>query len=362
MNQPKRVRRKSDAATLADVGREAGVSEMAASAVLNRPNTSARVSAKTRERVLAAAARLRYRPNAAARALSHRRMNTVGIVATLLGHEPNLYFLEIFTGVIQAATAAGQTTTVFTLNDWREAEQRIPAFCDGRIDGLIILGPMLQEDASAWMPTHTPLVSIHANCALPGIVNLESSDELGALQMVQHLLKLGHRRILHVGGPLGSSGAERRVEGYLRAHAAAGVPTHPDHIVRTDFSYEGGRRAMEEWLQHQRGELLPEVVFGGNDAIALGCIDALRARGLNVPADLSVVGFDNTVLARTARLATVRQPLLELGQQAVETLVARIEARRDGRQDEASATIVLPTEIVPGLTLAAPRGGPVRIS
>lgn len=362
MNEPKRGRRKSEAATLADVGREAGVSEMAASAVLNRPNTSARVSAETRERVLAAAARLRYRPNATARALSHQRMNTVGVVATLLGREPNLYFLEIFTGAIQAATAAGQTTTVFTLNEWYEAKERIPAFCDGRIDGLIILGPMLEADAATWMPTHTPLVSIHANKALPGIPNLESSDEAGALQMVQHLLQLGHRRILHVGGPVGSTGADRRVDGYLRAHALAELAPLSEHIVRTDFSYEGGRRAMEAWLQQHRGELLPEAVFGGNDAIALGCIDTLRARGLHVPVDLSVVGFDNTVLARTARLATVRQPLLELGQRAVQTLVARIEARRSGIPDEAAETIVLPTEIVPGLTLAAPRGVPFRIT
>ena len=90
MTEVKKGRRRSQASTLADVGREAGVSGMAASAVLNHPNTSARFSAETRDRVLAAAEKLRYRPNAAARALSHQRMNTVGIVATLLGEEPNL--------------------------------------------------------------------------------------------------------------------------------------------------------------------------------------------------------------------------------------------------------------------------------
>ncbi|RZL37204.1 MAG: LacI family transcriptional regulator [Rubrivivax sp.] len=291
-------------------------------------------------------------------------MNTVGVVGTLLGEEPNLYFLEIFAGVIQAATAAGQTTTVFTLNDWHEAEHRVPLLCDGRIDGLIMLAPMLTTTADAWLPAHTPIVSIHANCELAGVVNLETDDEAGACRMVAHLLQLGHRRILHIGGPVGSVGAERRVEGYLRAHAEAGVRCRVDDVVRTAFSYEGGRRAMEDWLQGHRGEPLPHAVFGANDAIALGAVDTLRARGLQVPADLSVVGFDNTVLARTARLATVRQPLRELGERALQALVARIEGRRKGGQGEAAETaetIVLRTDIVAGLTLAAPRTTPLQI-
>lgn len=363
MTEEKKRRRRSQATTLADVGREAGVSEMVASAVLNNPTTSARFSAETRDRVVAAAQRLRYRRNAAARALQHQRMNTIGVVATLLGEEPNLYFLEIFTGVIQAATAAGQTTTVFTLSDWREAEQRIPNFCDGRIDGLIIVAPMLSDDASAWLPVHTPVVSIHANRDLADVVNLESDDEVGAFNMVQHMLQLGHRRILHIAGPVGSRGADLRIQGYTRAHREAGEPVDEANIIRTDFSFEGGRRAMDDWLQRQRGQALPDAVFGANDAIALGAMDTLRARGLHVPVDVSVVGYDNTMLARAARLATVRQPLRELGQRAVEVLMGRIEAgRKEGAQEEGRSTIVLPAEIVPGLTLAAPRAMPFRIA
>lgn len=362
MTQVEKPRRRNQATTLADVGREAGVSEMVASAVLNKPTTSARFSAETRDRVVAAAQRLRYRPNAAARALQHQRMHTIGVVATLLGEEPNLYFLEVFTGIIQAATAAGQTTTVFTLNNWHEAEQRIPTFCDGRIDGLIIVAPLLPDDASAWLPSHTPAVSIHANRDLADVVNLGSDDEVGAFNMVQHMLQLGHRRIMHVGGPVGSRGADLRIEGYRRAHREAGETVDEANIVRTDFSYEGGRRAMDDWLQRRRGEALPDAVFGANDAIALGAMDTLRARGLHVPVDVSVVGYDNTMLARAARLATVRQPLRELGLRAVEILVGRIEAGHRGTDQEGHSAVVLPTEIVPGLTLAAPRAAPFRIA
>jgi DNA-binding LacI/PurR family transcriptional regulator len=351
-----KTRRRSDAPKLADVARAAGVSEMAASSALNGGRRgSARVSAETRERVLAAAQRLKYRPNATARALANRRTNTVGIVTNFLGDEPNLYFLEVFSGVIQGATAAGQTTSVFTLNSWDEAPARIPALCDGRVDGLILLAPRLHDDGSSWLPQHTPMVSVHTDRPATGVANIESDNEAGACAMVRHLLAMGHRRILHVGGPADFSGANQRVQGYLRAHAEAGVKPAPDHVVRAPLSAEGGREAMQGWLRRHRGKPLPEVVFGGNDAIAFGCIEALRTQGLDVPGDVSVVGFDHSFMARSVHLATVRQPLHEMGRRAVEMLVQRIEARHRGEAYAARLNIVLPTVIVPGITLAGPR-------
>jgi LacI family transcriptional regulator len=355
-------RSRKKAATLADVGREAGVSAMAASAVLNGARTTTRISEETRNLVLAAAERLRYRPDEAARALSSRRMNTIGIVATLLGSEPNLYFLEVFNGILHGAAAAGQNTTVFTLDGWTGAAQRIAGYCDGRIDGMILLAPMLDDDPSTWLPAHTPMVSIHSNCLIEGVVNLEPDDEAGAFQMVSRLLDLGHRRILHVGGPVGSTGADRRLSGYLRAHAAAGLEPPQDYVVRAEFTFGAGGRAMASWLQQHRGEPLPQAVFGGSDAIALGCIDALAARGVQVPGDVSVAGFDDTLLARTSRLATVRQPLQQLGRKAAEVLMSHIAAGHDRPLPGSPRNIVLPTEIVPGATLAGPRSRALNIS
>jgi len=362
MAESLKTRSRNKASTLADVGREAGVSAMAASAVLNGARTTSRISEETRSRVLEAAQRLHYRPDETARALAYRRMNTIGIVATLLGSEPNLYFLEIFNGVLQGAAAAGQNTTVFTLGGWDGAAQRIARFCDGRIDGLILVAPMLEDDPSTWLPPHTPVVSIHANHEIAGVVNLESDEEAGAFQAVSRLLELGHRRILHVGGPVGSTGADRRIEGYLGAHKAAGIVPLDDHVLRDAYTFEAGRSAMESWLQRHRGDELPQAVFAASDAIALGCIAALSARGLRVPADVSVIGFDDTLLARTSRLATVRQPLQQLGRQAAETLLSRIEARPGDASGRPPPTVVLPTEMVEGATLAAPRTVPLTIA
>ncbi|MFL6678219.1 MAG: LacI family DNA-binding transcriptional regulator [Burkholderiaceae bacterium] len=348
--------RRSDAPTLLDVARAAGVSESAVSSALSGGRRgSARVSAETCERVLAEARRLGYRPNGTARALANRRTDTVGFVTNMIGEEPNFYFLEVFSGVMRGATAAGQTTAVFTLGDWDEAQVRIPALCDGRVDGLILLAPLLQDRSAAWLPPHTPLVSVHADSPLPGVVNIESDNEAGACAMVRQLLAIGHRRILHVAGPPGISLAEQRVEGYVRAHAEAGVKPARDHLVRAPLSVDGGREAMQAWLQRRRGRLLPEAVFGCNDAIAFGCIECLRSRGLRVPDDVSVVGYDHTAMWRSARMATVRQPLHEMGRRSVEVLVQRIEALRRGEPHGGRFNIVLPTDVVLGETLSEPR-------
>src|SRR5207247_11215329 len=150
---PPKTSRRGDAPTRKDGARAAGVSEMAASSALNGGRRgSVRVSVETRERVLAEAQRLGYLPNASARALKTQRTNALGFVTDMIGGEPNFYFLEVFSGVMQGAAGAGQTTSVFTLGHWDEAPARIPALGDGRVDGLILLAPLLRDDGSAWLP------------------------------------------------------------------------------------------------------------------------------------------------------------------------------------------------------------------
>lgn len=317
---------------------------------------------ETRERVLAAAERLRYRPNATARALSRQRANAIGFVANLAYEEPNLYFLEVFNGIVRGATEAQQTTCIFPLSGWEEAPKRIPALCDGRVDGLVVLAPYLEDDSTTWLPPHTPMVTIHAGTQLQAQVNVEADDEAGGFGIVRHMFELGYRHILCVGGPPHIKSADRRVDGFLRAHAEAGVEVAFDHVIRAWFTAEDGRLVMEKWLHGHRGEPLPEAIFCGNDAIAFGCIEALEARGLSVPRDISITGFDNTFQARTLHMATVRQPLLEMGRQAVNVLMQLIEAQRSGEAYEGPRNIVLPVEIVPGRTLVAlPRNVPMMI-
>jgi LacI family transcriptional regulator len=328
---------------------------MAASVVLNGAKSATRTSAETRARVIAAAERLHYRANATARALANGRANAIGVVANHWKEEANLYFMEILGGIIETATPGQQTVAVFMLQGWEEAQRRIPQICDGRIDGLILVAPQLGNDAFGWMPKHIPLVTLHSENAIAGVVNLEPDEEVGSFEAVSQMLAIGHRRILHVGGPAGWLGAERRLAGYRRAYAAAQLPPPDDHVVRSSLNAEGGREATLDWLQRHQEEPIPEAVFCANDAIALGCIQALSMKGLRVPEDVSVVGFDDIWFARASSLATVRQPLHAMGRRATEVLMEQIETRREGGQWQGAGNIVLPTEFVHRATLKPPR-------
>lgn len=343
------------AATLADVGRAAGVSAMAASAVLNNARTSSRISPATRALILKEAARLAYRPNAAARALANRRMNTLGIAAVIEGGELNHYFLELFNGIIEAAARHGQNTTVFALHDWGGDTARLHGICDGRIDGLILIAPTFAADQVV-LPSHTPFVALHANCELANVINIETDEERGAFEMVGHLIGRGHRRIMHLTGPAGLIGAERRIRGYRRALAKARITFDPELLVPASFDPDAGRDAMRGWLRRHTSEPLPQAVFCVNDSVAIGCLEALAEAGLRVPEDISVAGFDDTLAARTAmpQLTTMRQPLREMGARAVEILLAAIAP---GAGAKVSAKpIVFPTELVVRASVGVPPG------
>ena len=344
------VRRKKSqrAATLADVGREAGVSAMAVSAALNETRTSARISTETRAKILEAAARLGYRPNIAARSLVKRRMNTLGVSVVWEGEELNNYFVEIFTGIIEAATRHAQNTTVFTFHNWGDEMERVRAACDGRIDGMVMVAPVFTKEAAARLPHHIPFVALHANTEAEGIINIESDEERGSRDMVTSLIELGHRRIMHVSGARGLVGAERRINGYQRALKEAGIAADPDMLLEANFTASEGHRSMLGWMDAHKGRPLPDAIFCANDAIAMGCIEALAAAGLRVPDDVSVCGFDDTIAARTTvpQLATVRQPLKAMGARAVEILMHRIDAMNGKATDTSHSPIVFDTTLV----------------
>ena len=342
-------------ATLADVARAAGTSAMTVSMVLNNARTTSRVSTRTRNRILAAAAKLQYRPNLAARSLANRRIHTLGVAAIVEGGELNHYFLEIFNGIIASATLHRQNTTVFGLHDWERDSVRLRDLCDGRIDGMILLAPTFGREAAPNLPAYVPFVSIHANHLFPSVVNIESAEEDGAYALVRHLIAHGHRRIMHLTGPAGLVGPERRIRGYRRALTDAGLPFEPRYLVPAGFTTELGRTAMRGWLARHAGDPLPQAVFGANDAVAVGCIEAFGEAGLRVPDDVSVAGFDDTLAARSVvpQLTSVRQPLRAMGAKAVELLLARID-HPAGASDSVPEPIVFPVDLARRASVGAP--------
>lgn len=334
---------------------------MAASAVLNGARTSSRISPETRERILEAASKLAYRANAAARALANRRMDTIGVAAVITDGELNHYFLEVFNGILEAAARHDQNTTVFALHDWQKDPERLHRFCDGRIDGLILLAPTFDEDHVA-LPAHTPFVSIHANIPLPGVLNVESDEERGAYEITRRLLVQGHRRILHVAGPEGLIGPQRRVSGYKRALTALRQPFDPSLVIEAGFNSQDGAVALRTWLRRHKGEPLPDAIFCVNDSVAIGCIEVLAECGFRVPEDISVAGFDDSLAARMCvpQLTTVRQPLRAMGARAVDVLRNRI-TRPDTSAGSTDKPIVFPVEIVTRSSVGSPPAEPKLI-
>lgn len=322
---------------------------MAVSAVLNGSNSSVRISEETQRRIRKAAADLRYRPNIAARALVNRRMNTIGAFIVVEGLELNHYFLEVFNGIIAGASKHKQNVTVFTLDTWSDAKEQLERAFDGRIDGMILIAPIVGEEFAKGMNADMPCVSLHSNVDIQGIVNLESDEEKGAYEMVRFLIGKGHRRILHLAGPRGLVGAERRIAGYKQALSEAGIAFEESLLKSMAYSDVEARAVMTEWLQENPREALPDAIFCANDQMALGCVEALSAAGLRVPEDVSVSGFDDTLIARVSMppLTTVRQPLREMGMEAVSMLLKRIDGEDvEGEGEGTQQSVVFPTELV----------------
>ena len=316
--------RRENVPTLKSVAAEAEVSIMMASVVLNGARSSTRVSEQTRARILAAAARLGYRRNVAALGLSRRRMDTIGIAAVVDSSELNLYFLEVLNGILEGARDSGQNTTIFSLADWPKDEHRLLEFCDGRIDGMILIAPQLTPAVSASLSSLLPFVALHCNGTLPGGYCLEVENEKGAFDIVQHLIAQGHRRILHLSGGEHIRDAQQRTSGYCNALQASGISIDTSLIVHGNFSVFAGKRYMQAFLNQYPATGLPTAIFCASDALAYGCMEALSLHGLRVPEDISVVGFDDTLLARMTNpsLTTVRQPFREMGRCAVTRLLS----------------------------------------
>ena len=295
---------------------------MMASVVLNGARSSARSSAASRARIQEAAARLGYRRNAAAVGLARRKMDTLGVVTVIDGGDINLYFHEVLNGILEAASEHRQNTTLFSIRDWNKDDHRILDCCDGRIDGMILVSPLLTPEFAAVLPTHTPCVTIHSSRPVQNTHNLDIDNYAAAYDITRYLIDCGHRDILHISGGH-YSGANERAQGFLSALKDARLPSEDSRVIPGTFTAAAGREIMTDLLRRRPSAPLPSAIFCGNDAIALGCMEVLSLRSVRVPEVISVVGFDDTLMARMTHpaLTTVRQPLRSMGRRAVEILL-----------------------------------------
>ena len=328
---------RSSRPTIIDVAASAGVSKSLVSLVMRGAQN---VSLEKRQLVLATAAELGYRPNGVARALVQRRSNLLGVLLSDL-HNP--FFAEVIDGV-QAEAGAHGYSTIMSVVDLREhAERRaLDTLLELRIDGLILASPMLETGGITSASKEVPVVLV-ARRSRSNVDSVSNDDPTGAGLVVQHLADLGHRRIAHIDGGGGAGAAERR-KGYERSMTKRGLEDCIQ-IVAGSYTDEGGRQGIAALFDAPQR---PTAVFVANDLAALGALSALDERGLRVPEDVSVVGYDNTALAAVSQihLTTVDQPRPDMGRTAVKLLLERLTMQRD----VARHVLIPPTLVVRGTT------------
>ncbi|MET7572376.1 LacI family DNA-binding transcriptional regulator [Streptomyces sp. NPDC005492] len=332
-------------ATIRDVAERAGVSKSLVSLVLRG---SEQVRPEKRQAVLAAVEELGYRPNAAARSLSERRTRSVGV---LLNDLRNPWFVELLDGLGSRLRESGLHMLLADgrLNR-RLGEDLTRTFTELRVDGLIAVGTLPASDELRAAATRVPTVVAGARePVLPHVDVVAGDDAHGARLATEHLVDLGHRRIAHIAGQ-GVAGALRRsgFEAVVREHGLSDLAT----VEQGDLTEEGGYRAMVRLLN---APAPPTAVLAFNDIACVGALSAAEESGLQVPRDLSLVGYDNTYLARLRHLwlTTVDNASHDIGRRAAHLLLDRMA--HPGRPAE--TVLSAPTLEVRGTTGPPPATG-----
>ncbi|XHS79498.1 LacI family DNA-binding transcriptional regulator [Burkholderiaceae bacterium UC74_6] len=308
--------------TLRMVAQASGVSITTASRVINN---SPHVRAAKRAAVQAAIAKLGFVPNGIAKSLVRGRSNTVGLVAQFF---ESPFYARLLRSVEETLSTQGYGLVVAS-GHWnrREEEQCVATLRERHVDGIIVLTGSLDDGFLKSLASDLPVVVTGRDLEAPGLHALRSDDHQGALAATRHLLQLGHRRIAHIAGAQNHADAHERERGYRDALTECGVAVDPELIVQGDYLEEGGAQALERLLA--RG-IDFTAVFAANDQMATGATQVLFRRGLRVPADVSVVGFDDLLAAKYASppRTSVNLSVAELGRRAALAMLDLLAGRK----------------------------------
>jgi DNA-binding LacI/PurR family transcriptional regulator len=331
--------------TIREIAREAGVSTATVSRVANQPD---QVSRATREQVLAVIKRHHYVLDGIAVGLASRRSRLLGVIIPTI---TNSIYAASTQAVQKAAQEAGYTVLLAVSDFSPEQEaQQIHKLIERRVEGLILTGAERSREAREKLKrNHVPYVIIWKLARGIGVPTVSFDNRRAAAAAVEHLIELGHRRIgLICGRTDVNDRARARREGFEATLRAHGLRVDSSLIHEHDFEFVEGRAAMHRLLHHRSP---PTAVFCANDIMAIGAMYECREAGVDVPRDMSIVGFDDLPIAQytTPQLTTVRVPATEMGRLATEALISII---RDSRRPR---SVELPVELVQRGSTARPR-------
>jgi LacI family transcriptional regulator len=313
------MKRNKRSITILDVATAAGVSVSTVSRVLNDKDD---IAPETYERVKTVIAEMGYASSLAARSMRSLRTNLIGLIMPDAG-EP--FPIEVMKGVNSAIAALDYDLLIYTCGDVRkhytaDREKKFVSLLNNNItDGVIVITP-----AAAHFTTNAPVVAVDPHNESNEYPSVISTNKAGAMEAMEYLIKLGHRRIGFISGRNDLKSAERRLRGYQESLAQASISIDPDLVVQGDFTAGTGLKCARQLLSLPEP---PTAIFCANDQTALGAYQAAHEAGLSIPADLSIVGFDNIPDAALATpgLTTVDQSIREMGILATQMLVKLIK-------------------------------------
>ncbi len=304
--------------TLRTLASRLGLSLTAVSIVVNNAPAAKAIPSATRERILAVAHELHYRPNYLARSLRNKRSMSIGVLVPEISEG---YFTQVMNGVEEHLLAA-EHFCLLAAHHWLPVllEEHPKMLLERSVDGLLLINTPTPARVDV------PIVSVSGHQAEPGVTNIQLNHKRAALLALRHLASLGHRRITFMKGQAETVDTEFRWRRIMEVAHTLGVEIHEELLIRpieNSWSPALGYEPMKALLSHTRDFT---ALFAFNDIAAIGAIRALHEAGIRVPQDVSVVGFDDVGSApfRTPSLTTIRQPLREMGKVAAESLLKRI--------------------------------------
>lgn len=306
-----------------DIARECRVTKMTVSRVLAGREG---VKKTTRDSVLAAVGRLDYEINALAQSFNSNRSGFIGIATPFDGLLGSSYFEDVMMGFRRVIDDSVMSFALFNTNSesFNNGDKLRKLYRQRRADGLLLVALHTTDSFLETLEQlRFPMVVVGERASCPTICSVSCRDERGIGLSCNHLYKLGHRRIAFVAGPEDFSTANRRKEAFLEFRRKKGLEIPASYIQRGEFTMSGGRDAGRILL---RGKSRPTAIVAANDRMAFGVMESARELGMVIPRDLSVVGFDDEYSAAEwfPALTTVRQPVIEMGEQAAKMLLAAL--------------------------------------
>jgi LacI family transcriptional regulator, galactose operon repressor len=318
-----------------DVAAAAGVSMKTVSRVLNHePN----VREETRERVMRAVEQLQYKPNLSARSLAGQRSY---VVALVYNNPSRNYLMEIQSGMLEACRASHYNLILAPVGSGKRTAEDIKGFFEYfGPDGVVLIPPLTDDNVVLdYLESHEVPFACIAPRNLQKRIGVMMEETTAVLELLAGVIALGHRRIGHIKGPRAHGACQWRYAGYREALRKAGIPYDASLVTQGEFSFDSGIIGANRLLDLPDP---PTAIFAANDDMAAAVIRAAGERGIAVPRDLSVCGFDDTPIARHIypALTTVRQPTSEMGRLATLELLERIRSPDAGRMVHVEHTLV----------------------